>query len=218
MHTNVPGRAPIKLKAFYPSFKWYYPDCELETKKWFVKAVKPDWTIIDVGANIGYYSILFAQLAPKGRVYAIEPTCTYDMLRTNLAQYPKLKVRTRKVAMGDKVGNYKDNIFRIWGKGPETMQYDFITMDEFVKKEKLKRVDAIKIDVDSYDLEVLKGSVETIKRFNPFIVVELNAALLKRGQSREEAFEWMRSLGYRSPKIFDTENYLYKLKKWKPPE
>jgi hypothetical protein len=85
IQTNVPGRPPIELPAFYPEFAWYYPNCELETKYWFVRNVQPDWTIFDIGANIGYYSVLFSQLAPQGRVYAFEPTVTVEILKANLA-------------------------------------------------------------------------------------------------------------------------------------
>ena len=46
--------------------------------------IKPGCRFLDVGANVGYYSILFGQLAPKGRVLSFEPTSTAKMLRENL--------------------------------------------------------------------------------------------------------------------------------------
>ena len=51
----------------------------------------------------------------------------------------------------------------------------------------LTRLDCVKIDVDGFDLEVLKGARETLLRFDPWLVVELNHALATRGQSVSEA-------------------------------
>src|SRR2546421_555676 len=79
--TEIPDRAPIRLDRFYQEFVWYYPQCEMQTKAWCVKHIGPDWVVIDAGANIGYYSILFSQLAPKGRIFSFEPTKTVEMLR-----------------------------------------------------------------------------------------------------------------------------------------
>lgn len=85
VETAVPGRPAIELVAYYEEFRDYYPQCELETKRWFVENVQPDWWILDIGANVGYYTILFAQLASRGRVLAFEPTTTASMLRRNLS-------------------------------------------------------------------------------------------------------------------------------------
>jgi FkbM family methyltransferase len=210
MYTNIPGRPPIDLPAFYPQFASYYPNCEMQVKKWFVDNVKPDWTIIDVGANIGYYTLLFSQLAPKGVVHAIEPTNTIAMLRKNLLHHKCQNVLVHKLAMGRATGKFKDGIYRVWGSTPDVADYSFITLDDFIEREKLSRVDAVKIDVDSYDFEVLHGAVKTMKRLNPYIMVELNYALAKRGQNAADALKWLKSMGYENPPVYSRENYLLK--------
>jgi len=50
--TLIPGHKPIELKAYYPHQIEYYPECELQTKRWFVENVRPDWIMFDIGANI----------------------------------------------------------------------------------------------------------------------------------------------------------------------
>jgi len=80
IETNVPDSEPIKLIAYYEEFLGYYPNCEMQTKQCFVDNAKQDWVFLDIGANIGYFSILFSRLAPEGKVYAFEPTDTFDML------------------------------------------------------------------------------------------------------------------------------------------
>jgi len=210
MHSNVPGRPPIQLKHYYDSFAWYYPDCELETKDWFVKNAQPDWVYIDCGANIGYYSILFSQLSPEGSVHAMEPTSTAQMLETNLKHNQCDNVSVHQVAVGKHPGPQEDKIFRIWGQEPEVAVYDFVTIDSFVADNKLSRVDCLKIDVDSYDFDVLQGAEATLDRFDPWLVVELNHALGQRGQSNVAALDWLLARGYQHCLVLDHDNFIFK--------
>jgi len=206
--TNVPGRNPIRLPAFYEEFREYYPNCEMETKNWFVTNIQPEWTMLDCGANIGYYSILFSQLAPRGKVYAFEPTSTVNLLKANLEANSCGNVEVLKLAVGKHMGRIQEGIFRIWGHDAEMGEYDFITIDGFILDRRLSRLDCIKIDVDSFDFEVLLGAEESLEKFNPWIVVELNHALNKRGQSDMEALEWLASRGYSEALVLDQENFV----------
>lgn len=210
IRTNVPQHEPIELITYYDELAWYYLECELATKKWFVENVESDWCIIDCGANIGYYSILFARLAPEGHIYAIEPTNTIEHLKANLAFHNTNNVSVHQFAMGMKSGRYEEKIFRIWGQPAEHQEYDFITVDDFVSNNKIDRLDCIKIDVDSFDFEVLQGAEKTLESFDPYIVVELNHALTVRGQTPAQALEWLVSRGYRKALVLDNENFILK--------
>lgn len=208
MHSNVPGRPPIDLPAYYENFAWYYPNCELQTKAWFVQHAQPDWVYLDCGANIGYYTILFSQLSPQGHVHAIEPTVTADMLDTNLRHHRCPNVSVHRKAVGRYSGPREDKIFRVWGQPPEVMTYDFTTIDDMVAQLGLARVDCLKIDVDSFDFEVLQGAEETLRRFDPWLVVELNHALGQRGQSNMAALDWLVERGYRESLVLDFDNFI----------
>jgi FkbM family methyltransferase len=208
---NIPGMRPVLLIDYYDKYIDYYPNAEMNTKAWFVENVKADWTIFDVGANVGYYTVMFSRLAPRGRVYAFEPTTTIRMLAHNL-EYNRAAENVVLVpqALGNRAGRIKDKVYRVWGGDPEEMVYDFNTVDNFVKQNRLK-VDAIKIDVDSFDFEVLQGAKETIRTQNPHIMVELNYALYKRGTEPSHALRWMAEQGYVRTQIYDGENYLFKI-------
>lgn len=207
-HTNVPGRAPIELPAFYESFAWYYPNCELQTKAWFVAQAQPDWVYLDCGANIGYYAILFSQLSPAGHVHAIEPTTTAEMLEKNLRHHACANVTVHRQAVGKYSGPREDKIFRLWGQPPEVMQYDFTTIDLLVEQLEISRVDCLKIDVDSFDFEVLQGAEKTLARFDPWLIVELNHALGQRGQNNMAALDWLVERGYRESLVLDYDNFV----------
>jgi len=207
-HTNIPGRPPIELPAFYESFAWYYPNCEMQTKRWFVDHAQHDWSYLDCGANIGYYSILFSQLSPGGQIHAVEPTSTADMLRTNLAHHGAGNVTVHQQAMGRYPGRRTEKIFRLWGGAPEEMEYDFETVDTLVARLAMPRLDCIKIDVDSFDFEVLMGAEQTLAKYDPWLVVELNHALGVRGYSNLAAAEWLLDHGYQHCQILDHDNFV----------
>lgn len=210
IHTLVPGQDPIPLIAYYPSFAAYYPTCELATKRWFVSNAKPDWCYIDAGANIGYYSILFSRLSPQGRVFAFEPTSTAEMMKHNLAHNGVTNVEIVEQALGNASGDIEDNIYRVWGEAPERQQYPFTTIDEFVRLRKPPRLDCIKIDVDSFDLDVLFGAEQVLREWDPYVIVELNHALSLRQQSNMEALEWLYDQGYRQSLFLDHDNFVLK--------
>lgn len=210
IHTEIPGRAPIELIAYYEEFREYYPRCELATKRWFVEHVQPDWTILDCGANIGYYTILFAQLASQGTVIAFEPTDTYGMLLANLRHAGIGNAEVLRMAVGKNTGRVREAVFRIWGQEPEVRNYPFTTLDDFMVARQFTRIDALKIDVDSFDFEVLQGTAELLRRFDPWVVVELNHGLNRRGQSVPQALEWMCQQGYRDCLCLDYDNYVFK--------
>ncbi len=210
LYSLVPGAAPVELVSYYESFAWYYPESELQTKRWFVETVEPDWVVLDVGANVGIYSVLLGRLASRGHVHAFEPTATSALLRKNLSAAGLTNVTVHELALGRVTGNVEDAIYRMWGSEPERDVYRFSTLDDVVATAGLSRLDCIKIDVDGFDLEVLKGAEKTLARFDPWVIVEINHALATRGQSIDEAFSWLHAHGYRLAEILDSENYVVK--------
>ncbi len=213
IYSAVPGWTKIPLRAWYKEFEWYYPKCEMQVKEWFVCNVKPDWVMFDVGANVGVYSLLFSQLAPRGTVHAFEPTSTYEMLLRNLDYGKAGNVIPHRMALGKEAGDIEERVFRMWGQEAEQGIYHFTTIDTFVREHSIERLDCIKIDVDSFDFEVMQGAVETLERFDPFVMMEISPdALEKRQVTPEKVFIWLREHGYESFPCFDEENYLLRRK------
>jgi FkbM family methyltransferase len=206
--TTIPGRDPVELVAYYEEFRDYYPYCELETKHWFVEHVRADWWMFDIGANVGYYTILFSQLAPEGRVFAFEPTATAEMLRSNLRHNGVGNAEVHEIALAATTGEREDRIFRLWGTEGEVKTYPFYALDDFIARQGIERVDCLKIDVDSFDFEVLRGAERTLAQRNPVVVVELNHALGLRNQGVSEALEWLARRGYRKALVLDKDNFV----------
>ena len=147
MRTFVPNHEPIELVDYYEEVAAYYPLCELQTKRWFVENVVNGWTIFDIGANIGYYSILFSRLTPNGRVIAFEPTASVLKLLRNLSAHKIENVRLEALALSDSPGSREDGIFKTRGNEAERGRYFFETVDNYVAARKIDRVDCLKMYV-----------------------------------------------------------------------
>ena len=137
---------------------------------------------VDVGANIGIHTLVLSRCVGRtGRVYAYEPLeALYRRLTTNLSLNSAGNVTARPYGAGEKAGTiaFDDHAgdFNI-GKGrfdpggAGTIQVR--TLDD-----ELRGVDApvslIKIDVEGYELPVLKGACDTLQRHRPVLLIEYN--------------------------------------------
>lgn len=207
---NIKGQTiSHNFPKYYQCDKDWFNICEQQTKKFFIDTVKENFNIIDAGAQIGMYTTLFGQLAKNGRIYAFEPTDTMEFLSENLKFNNVTNVELHKTPLSNKVGKYTDKIFKVWSQQIiEEREFDFETIDNFITKNNLS-IDLIKIDVDSYDYEVLQGCENTLKTQNPIVVVELNHALGKRNFTVAHGVDFMKSVGYSLDKILDSENYIF---------
>lgn len=152
--------------------------------------IRPGQVILDIGANIGYFSLLFAKwLRGKGEVYAFEPfPATKRRLERNLELNPKLRslVRLRATAISDFVGcismsapdegNSGCNYLSASGDGDIAVT----TLDAFAQQECFSRVDLIKVDVEGSEVALLKGARGTLERFRPLVMIEINPGTLRR--------------------------------------
>lgn len=205
---SIPGRQPVLLPSSYEDFRHYYQRAELQTRRWFVENVQPDWVVFDVGANVGVYAILAGQLVRDGRVFAFEPTSTFEMLEQNLAANGVEGVTVVRSAISDATGRRRDKIYRIWGADPDDADFDFVTLDDFCEAERLQRIDLIKIDVDGFELEVILGARRILERFRPVLIVEINHALRTRDVDPTDVLRELAALGYQEAVVLDRENYL----------
>jgi FkbM family methyltransferase len=139
---------------------------------------------IDVGANTGVYSLSAAKtIGSRGVVLSVEPNVHMaSWLQRSVELNNFSNVRIRNFALGESIGiadlytNYrKPNSFSL-NKIDEfagTMSVQITTLDELVFREKLNRVDFIKIDAEGAEGAILNGAKETINAYRPSILVEV---------------------------------------------
>ena len=162
-------------------------------------------TIFDVGANVGCTALLFADMAAT--VHAFEPSpSTFDFLRSNVDCATNVKPHNFGLGSKRQTNQITYNELNRSGgfvsKGTKTndghitesIQID--TIDRFVRKQSIRDVDFIKIDVEGYEAHVIQGAKRTLKRQQPVVTMELNHWCLNAYQrtSVPDFFDFMRSV------------------------
>jgi FkbM family methyltransferase len=134
-------------------------------------------TVIDVGANIGFVSAVFSVVNPGGKVYALEPgDLNFSFLTKNIEVNNLTNVVPFKLAASNKNGFSTFHENSAWGYLEDRQgTTEVITLDDFVEKENLQRVDLIKVDVEGFEDQVFEGMVNTLSRFNPKVIFEYNS-------------------------------------------
>ncbi len=175
--------------------------------------VASDRDVIDVGANIGFYSVVLSRKLASGRVLAIEPhPIAYKRLRANLKRNnaagktilfqgiagSSLQRNTISFPLG--MEEYTTVLpLQAAPDNPRMAQADVdeTTIDSLVQEHSLDPA-FIKIDVEGYEHEVLQGAVNVLRTSRPVILCELNEEMLrKHGSSTDLVLAFLRSNGYR---------------------
>ncbi|MFN0188030.1 MAG: FkbM family methyltransferase [Bacteroidia bacterium] len=175
--------------------------------------VKRDMVLFDIGSNIGETLLNFAKLTgEKGKVYGFEPVPhTYGKCSNNIALNRFNNVSVSQIALSNKEetlffqepnNNNSGGVFMNKSNTPGSYKVEGITLDAYVERVGIKVLDLIKVDVEGFETNVLKGASETCKKFRPKLFVEVDDVNLKsQGSSADELIKLISSYGYRISKI-----------------
>ena len=172
-----------------------HPDFEREIRDWF--DVGESGVFLDVGANIGRYSVSLAGRLDK--VYAFEPSSrTFLALVRNVDVNGLVNVHALKIALWNGDGTESFYVKGRSGLGSlvrrdNSIREERITtraLDHLIDDLEIKRIDLVKIDVEGAEKEVLEGMRDTLLRFRPRLIVEVS----KRNECWVNGF--LGSLGY----------------------
>jgi FkbM family methyltransferase len=161
---------------------------EIWLTQYLARCVQPGMTVIDVGANYGYYTLLLADIVGEaGQVIAVEPNPDAVALLSQSVFLNGYAGRTRIVpqALGAAVGQrllYLPDgepknaslVDRADLAGGRTVEVSAVTLDEIALA--CPKVDLVKIDAEGGEQEIVAGMRKLIARDKPTIVLEYNAA------------------------------------------
>lgn len=185
----------------------------------FTKLVRANDVVIDVGAHVGVFTMVFARLtAPGGAVLAFEPQRhLYHLLCANVAVNNFRHVYCLNKAAGAATGSIKVPQFdytnpvnmglmeldKQWPANIRSEQADVARIDDMG----VPSCRLIKVDVEGMEHQVLSGATSLIQKHRPFLYVEDN-----QPERREKLRELIRGLEYQAwmhrPKVFSPNNYM----------
>jgi FkbM family methyltransferase len=184
----------------------YFGFLDLSAEKLFSLCAETS-IVIDVGANIGWTALRLARKAVKGKVYGFEPDpynqerCqenvkrnTFDNLEVfstalgNMESTVRMELRTPSNRGGNRIAP--------GGLGGSTL-VPLIRMDQAAPVNSLEKIDLIKIDVEGYELQVLRGASGVLRKHKPILFVELDDNNLRdQGDSAGELVRFLEERGY----------------------
>jgi FkbM family methyltransferase len=207
-YISVSGRIDVKLKNNVAQFKmdtnqtcsatqelFYNGPENYEFTELFIPLIQKVDTFFDIGANVGYFSLLAAKLNPKVKIYAFEPSIgPLHYLKENI----KLNRLDQNVTVVGKAVSDVDGTLTFHSvvskkypwinynlNGSHSLQNSYglekqlaypvevISLQQFKKAQEIEKVDLIKLDTECTEHLIFESSLELINEDRPIIISEL---------------------------------------------
>ena len=162
---------------------------------------------LDIGANVGYFSLLLASLAsPKGHVFAFEPIpIVAEDLRRNIGLNEPICITVTQAAVCNQNGEqtiYEGpsdhrgiSSLRSIENASQVLKVQGIRLDDH--KPEFPHLRLVKIDVEGAEQVALEGMAELVEQYQPFIVIEFTDSFLRNfGHSTQSLAGWFEQRGY----------------------
>jgi FkbM family methyltransferase len=155
------------------------------------------WTVVDVGATYGDFSLVIGKFFGADKVLAIEPNpFAFSLLLKNILLNNLTNVIIPiKAYLWDNNNqiplNPKSNFFSSVQGASSELKVKVKKLDSLIREIELNNIDLLKIDAEGSELGILRGGILTIRRFRPKIIVEVHSSDL-----REKVVGLLLSEGY----------------------
>jgi FkbM family methyltransferase len=169
---------------------------------------KDGQTFLDIGSNIGWYSLNIANYFNNSKIYAFEPMLMpFEIMNENVKLNNFKNIKTFNYGLSDyeqletfyyyPEGTVNASLKNLQNKAKiEKKKIMVYKLDSVVRKNDLK-VDFIKCDVEGAEINVLRGGLETIKKDKPILFLEILRKWTKKfDYDSNDIIEILQSLGY----------------------
>lgn len=158
---------------------------EYEKQKAFQKALAAGHVVFDIGANVGFYTLLASVLVQgEGHVYSFEPfPRNVDYLRKHIEINGIANCTVIEAAVGSEDGknhfnpSHSPSMGHLSTRGEITVKT--LSLDNALRSKKIRPPDVMKIDVEGAELQVLQGCTHTVKVFRPTIFLATHGEIVR---------------------------------------
>lgn len=185
------------------------------------KLCNDDSIMLDIGSNRGFFTFHYSKIAKNGFVYSFEPIPSTFKLQKKLLKFFRINnYKAFNLALGDKAGSIEMLLPRN-GHFPEDLcatiktenveksftNFEIIktecdTLNNIIAKEKIKRIDFIKMDVEGAEFLVLKGAEKALN-LRPIIFMEMIDRHFKKfGYQKEDIITFLKNMNF-DPMFYD---------------
>lgn len=173
--------------------------------------VKPGFVCVDIGANVGYYSVFLSQHAgSEGRVYAIEPVPMFgNVFLRNTEKFALNNITLYRCALGSERkevtlgtpmidGVFRHGLTKIIENNQEENAQTYSAQMEIADQlfEPLNKIDFLKCDVEGYEVVLFPQMLRTLERCKPLIQIEISSE-----ENRNKLMKLLQPLGYKVYKL-----------------
>jgi FkbM family methyltransferase len=209
----------VDLRSYTEFHAYYLGDFDTKEIRGALRLIRPDSTLLDVGANIGFWSIpLASHLKGRGCLHAFEPvSANFRRLAENVRRNNlERTVHLHESGLSDQNRSLQISLREDFANGAETGNAAIIIdsddllfkcteiqvsrLDDIFDSLGVDRIDFIKADIEGHEDRFLAGAANIIRRFRPSLYVEINKPYYQR-QGRDAATvfeEWLKANSYDS--------------------
>ncbi len=205
---HFPARATggwwwIERYRFEVLMRWL----EVESVQRVRQVVKPGMTVVDIGAHIGYYTRLLADLVgSSGRVLAFEPNPeNFAVLQKNMSGYRNVELFNYAVGERESIlplyvspGNSNHSLIQGYTQAESVIEVRCVSLDSFLQERGIEQIGFVKSDTEGAEPLVLAGMKNIAARSSQLhLLMELNPTALRCGHVEPEQFlESIRQMGF----------------------
>ncbi|NEZ59932.1 FkbM family methyltransferase [Adonisia turfae] len=171
-----------------------------------LRYLQPEDSFLDIGANVGVYSLLAASKISVGKIYSFEALPkNYGRLEENIKLNSFDQVKSYSIAVSDTEGSIALNLAE--GDSMPFVSSDFDnensiivatnTLDNLLEDKPLKQLTLAKIDIEGAELLAFKGATSLLKQQLPYVwILELNNTINHFEHTEDEVVNFLRNFGY----------------------
>lgn len=188
---------------------FFLGEYEAAELRYVEKSIKAGDVFIDIGANIGLYTLhASAWVGSGGKVIAFEPLPqNFNSLKNNVSLNKGENITLENLAVGEKNGKieiYYNDIEANSGMASAYLseysgsdKMDVVSLDKYFHQHPVKKIDFIKIDIEGGEYKALLGMKSTLSNYSPTLLIELNEEVLSKTPHRDQdIIDLLNGLGY----------------------